>query len=191
MTEYKLVLVGASGVGKNALAMQFVENYFSPDRVEYDTTANEDSYRKPVLIDGETCILDIQEVEPESPYNFARDLYLRNGEGFLCVFAVDSMKSFEDIESHRGDILRVKELDDVPMVLVGNKIDLPHQEVDQKLAQAYAKDHHMLYIETSAKTKQGVEDAFYTLVREIRCWKKINMIPEKATTKRTKVCEIF
>ena len=190
MTEYKLVLVGASGVGKNALAMQFVENYFSPDRVEYDTTANEDSYRKQVLIDGETCILDIQEVEPESPYSFARDLYLRNGEGFLCVFAVDSMKSFEDIELHRGDILRIKDLDDVPMVLVGNKIDLPHQEVDQKLAQAYAKDHHMPYLETSAKTKQGVEDAFYTLVREIRCWKEINAI-EKATTKRKKVCEIF
>ena len=119
-----------------------------------------------------------------------RDLYLRKGEGFLCVFAVDSIESFEDIESYREDILRVKDLDDVPMVLVGNKIDLPDHEVDQKLVQAYAKDHHMPYIETSAKTKQGVEDAFYTLVREIRCWKKINTI-EKATTKRKKVCEIF
>ena len=73
------------------------------------------------------------------------------------------------------------------MVLVGNKIDLPHQEVDHELAQAFAKSHHMPYVETSAKTNQGVDDAFYTLVREIRCWKEV----EKATTKRKNVCEIF
>ena len=54
--------------------------------------------------------------------------------------------------------------------MVGNKIDLPRREVDQKLAKAYAKNHHMPYIETSAKTRQGVDDAFYTLVREIRHW---------------------
>ena len=83
MTEYKLVLVGASGVGKRALTIQLVENYFSPDRVEYDTTVNEDSYRIQVLIDGETCILDIQEAV-DSPYRVERDLYLRKGEGFLC-----------------------------------------------------------------------------------------------------------
>ena len=54
--------------------------------------------------------------------------------------------------------------------VVGNKIDLPRREVDQKLAQAYAKNHNMPYIETSAKTRQGVDDAFYSLVREIRHW---------------------
>jgi len=60
--------------------------------------------------------------------------------------------------------------------VVGNKIDLPRREVDQKLAQAYAKNHHMPYIETSAKTRQGVDDAFYTLVREIRHWVSVYML---------------
>lgn len=54
--------------------------------------------------------------------------------------------------------------------VVGNKIDLPRREVDSKLAQGYAKNHRMPFIETSAKTRQGVDDAFYTLVREIRHW---------------------
>ncbi len=57
-----------------------------------------------------------------------------------------------------------------PSAVVGNKIDLPRREVDQKLAQTYAKNHGMPFIETSAKTRQGVDDAFYTLVREIRRW---------------------
>ena len=101
MTEYILVLVGDGGVEKNALAMQLVEYYFNPDRVLY-YTATDNSYQKQVLIDGETCILDILEAM-NSPFTAARDLYLK-WEGFLCVFAVDSMKSFEDIESHREDI---------------------------------------------------------------------------------------
>ena len=54
--------------------------------------------------------------------------------------------------------------------VVGNKIDLPRREVDPKVSQAYAKNHHIPYIESSAKTRQGVDDAFYTLVREIRHW---------------------
>ena len=54
--------------------------------------------------------------------------------------------------------------------MVGNKIDLPRRDVDQKLASTYAKTHNMPYIETSAKTRQGVDDAFYSLVREIRRW---------------------
>jgi len=76
--------------------------------------------------------------------------------------------------------------------VVGNKIDLPRREVDQKLAQAYAKNHHMPYIETSAKTRQGVDDAFYTLVREIRHWKEIKN--DEANTKKKKKkrgCKMF
>jgi len=53
-------------------------------------------------------------------------------------------------------IRRVKDADDIPMILVGNKVDLPRREVDTKFAQSYAKGHHMPFIETSAKTRLGV-----------------------------------
>ena len=41
---------------------------------------------------------------------------MRTGEGFLIVFAIDNMKSFEDIDSYRGQIRRVKDADDIPML---------------------------------------------------------------------------
>ena len=41
---------------------------------------------------------------------------MRTGEGFLCVFAVDNMKSFEDVESYRAQIRRVKDSNDVPII---------------------------------------------------------------------------
>ena len=46
MTEYKLVVVGAGGVGKSALTIQLIQNHFVD---EYDPTI-EDSYRKQVQI---------------------------------------------------------------------------------------------------------------------------------------------
>uniref|UniRef100_A0A6I8Q5C6 small monomeric GTPase n=3 Tax=Tetrapoda TaxID=32523 RepID=A0A6I8Q5C6_XENTR len=164
MTEYKLVVVGAGGVGKSALTIQLIQNHFVD---EYDPTI-EDSYRKQVVIDGETCLLDILDTAGQEEYSAMRDQYMRTGEGFLCVFAINNTKSFEDIHQYREQIKRVKDSDDVPMVLVGNKCDLPARTVETRQAQDLARSYGIPYIETSAKTRQGVEDAFYTLVREIR-----------------------
>uniref|UniRef100_A0A803YHD6 HRas proto-oncogene, GTPase n=1 Tax=Meleagris gallopavo TaxID=9103 RepID=A0A803YHD6_MELGA len=104
----------------------------------------------------------------QEEYSAMRDQYMRTGEGFLCVFAINNTKSFEDIHQYREQIKRVKDSDDVPMVLVGNKCDLPARTVETQQAQDLARSYGIPYIETSAKTRQGVEDAFYTLVREIR-----------------------
>ena len=102
----------AGGVGKSALTIQLIQNHFVD---EYDPTI-EDSYRKQVVIDGETCLLDILDTAGQEEYSAMRDQYMRTGEGFLCVFAIDNMKSFEDIESYRGQIRRVKDADDIPMI---------------------------------------------------------------------------
>ncbi|EDV21944.1 uncharacterized protein TRIADDRAFT_29518 [Trichoplax adhaerens] len=170
MTEYKLVVVGAGGVGKSALTIQLIQNHFVD---EYDPTI-EDSYRKQVVIDGETCVLDILDTAGQEEYSAMRDQYMRTGEGFLCVFALDNLRSFEEISQYREQIKRVKDAEDVPMVLVGNKCDLPNRGVDVAHATEVAKSYGMPYIETSAKTRQGVEDAFYTLVREIRRYVSIH-----------------
>ncbi|XP_023233859.1 ras-like protein isoform X2 [Centruroides sculpturatus] len=159
-----MVYKRAGGVGKSALTIQLIQNHFVD---EYDPTI-EDSYRKQVVIDGETCLLDILDTAGQEEYSAMRDQYMRTGEGFLLVFAVNNAKSFEDISMYREQIKRVKDADDVPMVLVGNKCDLPIRAVDMKQAAEVAKNYTIPFIETSAKTRMGVDDAFYTLVREIR-----------------------
>ncbi|KRY65836.1 GTPase -like protein, partial [Trichinella pseudospiralis] len=168
MTEYKLVVVGDGGVGKSALTIQLIQNHFVE---EYDPTI-EDSYRKQVVIDGETCLLDILDTAGQEEYSAMRDQYMRTGEGFLLVFAVNESKSFENIGSYREQIKRVKDSEEVPMVLVGNKCDLPQRAVDMRVVQETAKSYGIPFIETSAKTRMGVDDAFYTLVREIRKYKE-------------------
>ena len=69
MTEYKLVIVGGGGVGKSALTIQLIQNHFID---EYDPTI-EDSYRKQVTIDDETCLLDILDTAGQEEYSAMRD----------------------------------------------------------------------------------------------------------------------
>ena len=96
-------------MGKSALTIRMMQNYFEGD---YDPTI-EDSYRKQVVIDGETCMLEILDTGGQEGYSAMMDQYMRTGEGFLIVFAVNNAKSFEDITAYREQIKRVKDAEEV------------------------------------------------------------------------------
>ena len=164
MTDYKLVVVGAGAVGKSSLTIQLTQNLF----VDYYDPTIEDSYRKQAVIDGEPCRLDILDTAGQDEWSAMRDQYMRTGEGFLLVCALNDAKSIDEISQYREQIKRVKDVDEVPMVLVGNKCDLPTRNMDMAQAKDVAKSYSIPFIETSAKTRMGVDAAFYTLVREIR-----------------------
>jgi len=165
MTEYKLVIVGGGGVGKSALTIQLIQNHFID---EYDPTI-EDSYRKQVSIDEETCLLDILDTAGQEEYSAMRDQYMRTGQGFMLVYAITSRSSFDEIASFREQILRVKDKDKVPMVLIGNKCDLEtERQVTTGEGQDLSKSFGCPFYESSAKTRINVEESFYELVREIR-----------------------
>jgi len=163
--EYKLVVVGGGGVGKSALTIQLIQNHFL---TEYDPTI-EDSYRKQVTIDGETCLLDILDTAGQEEYSAMRDQYMRTGQGFLLVFSITSRSSFDEINGFREQILRVKDKDRVPMVLVGNKCDLDSErQVTTDEGRNKSGGWGCPFFESSAKNRINVEEAFYGLVREIR-----------------------
>ena len=58
-----------------------------------------------------------------------RDLYMKNGQGFVLVYSITAQSTFNDLQDLREQILRVKDTHDVPMVLVGNKCDLEDERV--------------------------------------------------------------
>jgi len=120
MNEYKIIVIGAGGVGKSAITVQFIQNYFITD---YDPTI-EDSYRKQVKIDNKICFLDILDTAGQEEYSAMRDQYMRNGQGFIIVYSILNRATFDEINSFHIQIQRVKEKEFFPMVLCDNKCDV-------------------------------------------------------------------
>jgi|SRR3569833_101628 len=86
-----------------------------------------DSYRKQCVIDDEVALLDVLDTAGQEEYSAMREQYMRTGEGFLLVYSITSRQSFEEITTFQQQILRVKDKDYFPMVVVGNKCDLENE----------------------------------------------------------------
>ncbi|KAH7088659.1 ras-like protein [Auriculariales sp. MPI-PUGE-AT-0066] len=163
--EYKLVILGGGGVGKSALTIQFFQNRFVD---EYDPTI-EDAYRRQCVIDDEIVNLDVLDTAGQEEYSAMRQQYMRTGEGFLLVYSITSRASFQEIDYMYELILRGKDADYFPVIVVANKCDLEYERrVDRNEGRELARRLRCGLIETSAKQRINVDEAFYTLVREIR-----------------------
>ncbi|KAG2213844.1 hypothetical protein INT47_001113 [Mucor saturninus] len=155
---FKIVVLGDGGVGKTALTIQLCLNHFV-----------EDSYRKQVVIDDNPCILEVLDTAGQEEYTALRDQWIRDGEGFLIVYSITSRSTYDRVNRFRDQIFRVKDLDKVPLILVGNKSDkVTDREVSREEGAAKARALHCDFVETSAKTCVNVERSFYSVVRLIR-----------------------
>lgn len=163
--EYKIVVLGGGGVGKSALTIRLVTDNFLD---EYDPTI-EDSYRKQVMIDDETALLDILDTAGQEEFSSMQDQWMRDGQGFLLVYNITSRATFDEVSVLYDKILRTKDTDKVPIVLVGNKCDLKDErDVEYIEGADLAKQWACSFFETSAKIKLNNEACFFELVREIR-----------------------
>ncbi|PAV56371.1 hypothetical protein WR25_15483 [Diploscapter pachys] len=174
---HKVIMVGSGGVGKSALTLQFMYDEFVE---EYEPT-KADSYRKKVVLDGEECSIDILDTAGQEDYSAIRDNYYRSGEGFICVFSILDMESFDATNEFREQILRVKNSDSsIPIVLVGNKADMRDERVVPiELAKQRAEQWGVQYVETSAKRRENVDKVFYDLMRDIKRRKVGTLHPEQ------------
>lgn len=165
MREYKLVVLGAGGVGKSSITVQYVQGVYMET---YDPTI-EDSYKKSASIDNRQCNLEILDTAGIEQFTAMRELYIKNGEGFILVYSITDESSLKELENLREQIARIKDNTNIPMVLVANKCDLDEsrqvtsqQGVD--LANSWGK---IPFYETSAKYRSNVDEVFTDLVRQI------------------------
>jgi len=161
----KIVLMGSGGVGKSCIAIQYTRGEFVR---AYDPTI-EESYRKTLEIDDTCYMLEIIDTAGTEQFTAMRDLYIKSGQGFMLVFSLISDSTFHDIEILRKQIIKAKEQQDVPMLLVGNKADITEKRaVTAEDAQAMADSSFSgRYFETSAKTGQNINKVFEDLTRQV------------------------
>lgn len=98
-----------------------------------------------------------------------RELYMKQGQGFLLVFSITNMNSFYELAELREQIIRIKEDEDIPLVVVGNKSDMEDDRAVPRarafqLAQSWGQKP---YFETSARRRTNVDEVFLNLCRQI------------------------
>jgi GTPase KRas protein len=161
-----LVILGSGGVGKSAITIQFLQNHF----IEiYDPTI-EDAYRKQIIVDKKCYFLEILDTAGQEEYAAMRHMYMREGDGFIIVYDVSKMSSFNHVESIRENILLGKDYKPIPLVLCGNKTDLHYKrQVSYHEGYLLAQKLKCKFIECSAKEAYNIEELWFTLIREIEC----------------------
>jgi small GTP-binding protein len=165
MNECKIVVFGSGAVGKSALVIQFVQGYFI---TEYDPTI-EDAYKRVLNVGGETFQLDILDTAGQDDFAPMRTSYMRQGKGFIIVYAVDNRSSFDEVEVFYRDLTRTKGTARIPLVICGNKCDLNDTRVVSKQeGEELAEKLTATFMETSALANINVENAFRGLVLEIK-----------------------
>jgi len=128
----------------------------------------EDSYRKQAIIDGECHLLSILDTAGVEDFSAVRHHYMLTGDGFLCVYSITSKISFNEIPNLIEDINRLKDLDQVPIVVAGNKSDLEQfREVPIVEGTRFCKSQRIPFMEVSAKARLNVEQVFEEVVRQI------------------------
>lgn len=88
---------------------------------------SEDSYQQQAVIDGEAALLDILDTAGQVEFTAMRDQYMRCGEGFIICYSVTDRHSFQEASEYRKLITRVRLTEDIPLVLIANKLDLQSQ----------------------------------------------------------------
>lgn len=125
-------------------------------------------------------MLEILDTAGTEQFTAMRDLYMKSGQGFILTYSITSQSTFNNIPDIRDSIVRVKDSETVPTVLIGNKCDLAdHRIITTEQGEALASKFGIKFFEVSAKTKYNVNEVFYDLLRQIQA------ANPKSTTKKT------
>ena len=164
LTTLKILIIGESGVGKSSLLLRFTDDLFDP---QLSATIGVDFKVKTITVEGNKTKLAIWDTAGQERFRTLTPSYYRGAQGAILVYDVSSRETFTKLDNWLSELETFANKPDIVKMLIGNKIDKSNREVTKEEGLKFARKHSMLFIEASAKTKEGVEIAFEELVEKI------------------------
>ena len=165
---FKISIIGDGGVGKTSLIKKFTKGTFERD---YIKTIGAQFSRYDKQIDGDLINLIFWDIAGQDDFNFLHPLFYKESRAGIIVF------SLEENELGKDSFLHIKNWYDelykycgnIPVVLFANKVDLIEKnDINNSKIQELVKGFNFLgYYITSAKTGQGVLDAFNSIIEKL------------------------
>jgi len=169
----QLLIIGNSSVGKTSILTRYSLKNFNEN---YLATVGLDFFSKDETIDNKIIRIKIWDTAGQERYKSFTKCFFQKAQGIMIVFDVTSKKSFNDLKFWI-ESLKTYKLEDIssfPIIIIGNKVDLPKREVTKEEANNYAREYHFHYYETSAKTGEGIDLAIRDLVKKVMNSEKKN-----------------
>eukprot|EP01112_Ceratiomyxa_fruticulosa_P022243 TRINITY_DN808_c0_g1_i2.p1 TRINITY_DN808_c0_g1~~TRINITY_DN808_c0_g1_i2.p1 ORF type:complete len:236 (+),score=49.73 TRINITY_DN808_c0_g1_i2:344-1051(+) len=167
---YKIIVIGPSGVGKSCLIYQFTEKSFLPT---HDLTLGVEFNIKVVNVGGDEgkpkkkVKLQIWDTAGQESFRSITSNYYRGAMGAAIVYDITSRDTFTNLQAWIQEVY-LHCTENVALILIGNKADLPERAVSRKEAEEFAHNNSIpLFTELSAKDNRGVENAFTSLAEYI------------------------
>lgn len=162
MIQKKVCMMGGFAVGKTSLVSRFVRSIFSE---KYLTTVGVKIDKKPITVDERDVTLVLWDIYGQDEFQSVQESYLRGMSGYLLVVDGTRKATLEVAEALQQKAEQA--VGTVPFVVVLNKSDLATEwEVDERRLWKLMEQGWPV-VRTSAKTGEGVEDAFVTLTRAL------------------------
>uniref|UniRef100_A0A1B6CCN1 small monomeric GTPase n=1 Tax=Clastoptera arizonana TaxID=38151 RepID=A0A1B6CCN1_9HEMI len=178
LTTLKILIIGESGVGKSSLLLRFTDDNFDPDQ---SLTIGVDFKTKKLTVQGNTVKLAIWDTAGQERFRTLTPSYYRDAQGAILVYDVTNRETFKKLETWLNELDTYSTKSNMIKMLVGNKIDKDSKrEVPREEGIKFARRHATLFIESSAKTRDGVQCAFEELVIKIiqtpGLWERSNQV---------------
>jgi Ras family protein len=163
--QRKVAIVGSRSVGKSSLTVQFVDGHFVDSY--YPTIEN--TFSKNIKYKGQEYSTEIVDTAGQDEYSILNSKHFIGIHGYMLVYSVSSLPSFEMVQVIREKILNHLGTESVPIVIVGNKSDLrPEQrQVNADDGKRLAGRFNCAWTEASARYNENVANAFELLIGEI------------------------
>ncbi|TFG22434.1 MAG: GTP-binding protein [Promethearchaeota archaeon] len=161
--KFKIVIVGDPGVGKTSLILRFTNNAF---RRSYIPTLGVHISDKIFKVDDATIQMVLWDIAGQQKFSMLRQQFYLGTDGIFLIFDLTNAETFENISTWYQDV--ENQLDDRTLLgyVIGNKKDLINRmTVDSNYAINLATKLQLGYIETSARTGENVDEAFYEIAK--------------------------
>lgn len=161
---FKFLVIGNANTGKSCLLHQFIENKF---KSESSHTIGVEFGSKVVSCGGKSIKLQIWDTAGQERFRSVTRSYYRGAAGALLVYDISSRETYNALANWLTDA-RTLASQDIVIVLVGNKKDLEaDREVTFLEASRFAQENELMFLETSARTGENVEETFLKCARTI------------------------
>lgn len=161
---FKYIIIGDTGVGKSCLLLQFTDKRFQP---VHDLTIGVEFGARMIAIENKPIKLQIWDTAGQESFRSITRSYYRGAAGALLVYDITRRETFNHLTTWLEDA-RQHAIANMTIMLIGNKSDLSHRRaVTFEEGQQFAKENGLIFMETSAKTAQNVEQAFIETAAKI------------------------